>query len=112
MIWLAILGAAYLNGQRQHLAIDFLVRKLPPEKRQKRQRSIEVIMALFALVVMVGGGGNLVMMTLQLGQYSAALNVPLGVVYAIVPFSGLLIVFYSIYHMTQNEPEPTQPLEM
>ena len=112
MIWLAILGAAYLNGQRQHLAIDFLVRKLPEEKRRKRQRSIEVFMAVFALVVMIGGGGNLVIMTLQLGQYSAALNVPLGLVYAIVPFSGLLIVFYSIYHMTQRKPEETQPLEM
>ena len=69
-------------------------------------------MAVFALVVMIGGGGNLVIMTLQLGQYSAALNVPLGLVYAIVPFSGLLIVFYSIYHMTQRKPEETQPLEM
>ena len=113
MIWLSILGAAYLNGQRQHLAIDFLLRKLPEEKRRHRQRNIELFMALFAVVVMIIGGGSLVFMTLQLGQYSAALNVPLGVVYAIVPISGLLILFYSIYHITQREGDDVQqPLEM
>lgn len=112
MIWLAILGAAYLNGQRQHLAIDFLLRKLPEAKRVRRHRFIELVMAIFALVVMVGGGGSLVLMTLQLGQYSAALHVPLGVVYAIVPFSGLLIVFYSIYHMTHKETEEVKSLDL
>lgn len=99
LIWLTVLGAAYINGQREgHLSMDFLLSKLPKEKRFRRQRTIQVIMALFALVVMIIGGGNLVYTTLTLGQISPALNVPLGFVYAIVPISGLIIIFFSIYH--------------
>lgn len=99
LIWLTVLGAAYINGQKEgHLSMDFLLMKLPVEKQIKRQRIIQVIMAIFALVVMVIGGGNLVYTTLKLGQISPALLVPLGYVYAIVPVCGLIIIFFSIYH--------------
>ncbi len=99
LIWLSILGAAYLNGKREHLSMDFLLQKLSPEKLAKRMQVIEILMFVFALVVMVIGGGNLVFTTLHLGQVSPAMHVSLGYVYAIVPMSGLLIMFYSIYNM-------------
>lgn len=98
LIWLSVLGAAYLNGRREHLAMDYWVQKLAPEQKAKRMKIIELIMMIFALVVMVIGGGNLVYTTLYLGQTSPAMNVSLGYVYAIVPISGLLIMFYSIYN--------------
>lgn len=106
LIWLAILGAAYLNGCREHLSMDFWVQKLSPEQKAKRMKIIEILMLLFALVVMVIGGGNLVYTTLYLGQTSPAMNISLGYVYAIVPISGLLIMFYSIYNAffyTENQ---------
>lgn len=99
LIWLAILGAAYLNGQRGHLAIDFWVKKLPPDRQKRRMVIIELMMLVFAFVIMVIGGSNLVYITLSLGQKSSVLEIPLGLVYAIVPFSGLLIIFYSIYNI-------------
>jgi TRAP-type C4-dicarboxylate transport system permease small subunit len=100
LIWLAILGAAYLNGKRDHLSMDYLLQKLSPEKLAKRMQIIEVLMFIFALVVMVIGGGNLVYTTLYLGQVSPAMHVSLGYVYSIVPISGLLIMFYSIYNIS------------
>jgi TRAP-type C4-dicarboxylate transport system permease small subunit len=100
LIWLAILGAAYLNGKREHLSMDFLLRKLEPAQLAKRMQVIEAIMFLFALVVMVIGGGNLVYTTLYLGQISPAMHISLGYVYAIVPISGLLIMFFSIYNIS------------
>ena len=103
LIWLTILGAAYLNGKREHLAMDYWLNKLPPAGRAARRRLIEILMAVFALLVMVIGGGNLVYTTLRLGQVSAAIGVPLGVVYAIVPISGLLIIFFSIYNFRYHE---------
>ena len=99
LIWLSILGAAYLNGKREHLSMDFLLQKLKPEKLSKRMQIIEILMCVFAFVVMVIGGGNLVYTTLYLGQVSAAMHVSLGYVYAIIPVSGLLIMFYSIYNI-------------
>ena len=103
LIWLTILGAAYLNGKREHLAMDYWLNKLPPKRRAARRRLIELLMAAFALLVMVIGGGNLVYTTLRLGQVSPAIGVPLGVVYAIVPVSGLLILFFSFYNFRQHE---------
>lgn len=101
LIWLTVLGAAYINGQKEgHLSMDFLLDKLQPRRKNKRHRVIQVLMAVFALVVMVIGGGNLVYITLKLGQLSPALLVPLGFVYAIVPICGLIIIFFSIYHIT------------
>jgi TRAP-type C4-dicarboxylate transport system permease small subunit len=58
-----------------------------------------MLMLAFALVVMVIGGINLVYITLHLGQTSSALQVPLGLVYSIVPISGCFIIFFSIYHI-------------
>jgi len=99
LIWLTVLGAAYINGSKEgHLSMDFLLLKLPEKKKVKRKKVIQILMALFALIIMVLGGGNLVYITLSLGQISSALQIPLGFVYAIVPVSGLIIIFFSIYN--------------
>ncbi len=100
LIWLTVLGAAYINGQKEgHLSMDFLLSKLSTEKRHARQKVIQWLMAIFALVIMVIGGGNLVYTTLSLGQMSSALQIPLGYIYAIVPLCGLIIIFFSIYNI-------------
>lgn len=99
LIWLSILGAAYLSGKREHLAMDFLLKKLSAAQIIKRMKIIELLMFLFALTVMVIGGGNLVFTTLYLGQVSPAMHLPLGFVYSIVPISGLLMMFYAIYNI-------------
>ncbi len=100
LIWLTVLGAAYINGQKEgHLSMDFLLTKLPEIKRRQRQKVIQVLMAIFALIVMVIGGGNLVYTTLSLGQISSAMHIPLGYIYAIVPVSGAIIIFFSLYNI-------------
>ena len=94
LIWLTLLGAAYLNGRRAHLTMDFLTRRLGPAALAARRRRIAWAMFAFALIVLVVGGGNLVYTTLRLGQVSPAIGVPLGVVYAVVPAAGLLVCFF------------------
>ncbi len=101
LIWLSILGAAYLNAKREHLSMDFLYQKFSQKNKKKALLIIEVLVILFAAVVMVLGGFNLVYTTLHLGQLSGTLRIPLGYIYAILPFSGLLIIFFSIYHISK-----------
>ncbi|WP_203258504.1 TRAP transporter small permease [Hyunsoonleella ulvae] len=101
LIWMSILGAAYLNAKREHLSMDFLYRKFSDKTKKKVSILIEVFIFLFALIVMVIGGLNLVYTTLHLGQLSGTLRIPLGYIYAILPFSGLLIMWFSIIHITQ-----------
>lgn len=100
LIWLTILGAAYLNGKREHLSMDFLYQKFSESNKRKASILIEVLIFLFALIVMVIGGFNLVYTTLHLEQLSGTLRIPLGYIYAIMPFSGLLIMCYSLYHIS------------
>ena len=101
LIWLSILGAAYLNAKREHLSMDFLYQKFSPKNKKKALLIIELLVILFAVVVMIVGGFNLVYTTLHLGQLSGTLRIPLGYIYAILPFSGILITFFSIYHISK-----------
>lgn len=102
MIWVALLGAAYMTGQRGHLAIDLLPSQLPPPARRYLQMFIDSLVLLFALCVMVIGGGRLVYITLTLEQISPALQVPLGYVYLVIPASGVLIMLYSLLNILDN----------
>jgi TRAP-type C4-dicarboxylate transport system permease small subunit len=102
LIWLGILGAAYVAGQKMHLAIDLLSTKLRGKSKAYLDIFINIAILLFSLVVMLIGGIRLVMITLTLNQISAAIQVPLGYVYTVVPLSGLLITFYSFYFIVQR----------
>lgn len=95
-IWIGILGAAYASGKQAHLAIDILPPKLNTENRLYLRIGINVLIILFAFVVLVIGGGNLVYVNLELGQYSAALNLPLAIVYMVMPLSGVLVTGYKV----------------
>ena len=96
LIWLGILGASYVAGQKMHLAIDLLSTKLNTKNKSYLEITIQFFILLFALFVMVVGGIRLVQITLTLNQISAALQIPLGYVYTVIPISGLLIIFYSV----------------
>ena len=54
------------------------------------------IIILFCLSALVGGGLRLVYITFNLGQYSPALQIPLSIVYLVIPISGILIIYYKI----------------
>lgn len=109
LIWIGMLGAAYVAGKNEHLAIDYFQGKLSSENRVSIQIVIRLLILAFALLTMVIGGANLVYITFILDQTSAALRIPLAYVYGIIPLSGLLVIFYQILDirkLTQN----TNPL--
>ncbi len=94
LIWVGLFGAAYATGKRAHLAIDLLRMKLIGPAVHWHGIFTSTVVGLFALFVMVVGGLRLVSLSFLLGQTSAALQVPLGVVYLALPLSGALIVVY------------------
>jgi TRAP-type C4-dicarboxylate transport system permease small subunit len=99
LIWVGVLGAAYVAGRKEHLAIDILIQKSPPARQRKLQYVIYSIILLFALSVMVVGGVILMYTRFMLQVKSAALQLPLGYVYIILPISGLIIMYYEILHI-------------
>ena len=98
LVWVGVLGGAYAVGKRIHLAIDLLPSKLEGRRKAMLELFIEGCIFVFAALVLVFGGTGLVWLTLDLGQTSAALQIPLGFVYLVLPLSGLLMMFYSGLH--------------
>jgi len=105
LIWVGILGAAWATGKKMHLAIDFFIDKFNRKNRRLINKLIHFSVALFALFVMIIGGGNLIYMLLKLGNTTAALSLPIGYVYSVIPISGLLIVYYSLYQIFYESDE-------
>ena len=101
LIWVGVLGAAYVAGKKEHLAIDILLQRSPPARQKRLQYLIHTLVFLFALFVMVIGGVILMYTRFVLQVKSAALQLPLGYVYIILPISGLIIMFYEVFHMVE-----------
>ncbi|MBX2871131.1 MAG: TRAP transporter small permease [Saprospiraceae bacterium] len=101
LIWIGILGAAFASGKRMHLAIDILPTALEGSRKRLLENGINLIILLFAVAVLLIGGSRLVFVTSKLGQVSTSLDLPLAVVYAIVPISGLFIVIYKLMDLLQ-----------
>lgn len=102
LIWVGILGAAYVAGKQEHLAIDLLLQKSTPKRQQKIMLLINSLILLFAASVMVVGGTWLVATRFMLGVNSSAMHLPLGYVYLVMPLSGVLICYYSILFIIDN----------
>ncbi|MGD9994839.1 MAG: TRAP transporter small permease [Salinivirgaceae bacterium] len=105
LIWVGMLGAAYVTGQKEHLAIDLLIQKSKPLTQKKLTFTINLVIALFAIFVMVIGGSWLMLTRFQLNVSSAALHLPLGYVYSVMPVSGLLMLYYSVVFMFSDNQE-------
>ena len=105
LIWIGLLGAAYAAGQKMHLAIDLLSPKLSVSSQRKLFIFINALIIVFVTAVLIIGGFQLIYLTNLLGQLSAALRIPMYLVYAVVPLSGVLVVYYKIHDLLYFELE-------
>lgn len=98
MMWVGLLGAAVAVNYKAHLGVDFIVLKLPDTWRLYVELCVYLIVAVFALSVMIIGGLELVQKTLVTNQVSPALSWKMGYVYLCLPISGFFIAVYSSIH--------------
>lgn len=102
MIWLGVLGAAYVSGKNLHVAIDIIPSRSSSARRRRMNITVDILIILFALAAFVIGGSRLVYISYVLGQQSPALQFPMALIYSVIPLSGLLIVFFKT-HKLMNE---------
>ncbi len=102
MIWVGVLGAAYVSGKNKHVAIDVLPAKFSKKVQKRLKVTVQVLIILFCLFALVIGGARLVFITYVLKQYSPALQVPLAAVYIVLPISGILIIYYKTSDILKN----------
>lgn len=101
MIWLGILGAAYVSGKNMHVAIDIVPSRSSPSARKRMKTMVLLAIISFAFFVMIIGGIRLVYISATLGQLSPALQIPLAAIYMVIPISGLLVIYYKIHDLKQ-----------
>jgi len=90
-IWVSLLGASLAVEHRAHFGFDQVTKKLAPPARRAVERTAWAVVLAFSLLLI---GTGIVLMELTLGERSAALNLPIALVYAAAPVSGLLMAIH------------------
>lgn len=114
LIWISLIGGAYAYRLHSHLGFDLFVRNLPKKKAMFMYRICCVLVGIFALLVLIVGGSNLVHLTWSLGQFSPVLNLPMALIYSVLPISGILFLIYSVHFFidaNQHAPSLRAPEE-
>ncbi|WP_043497075.1 TRAP transporter small permease [Georgenia sp. SUBG003] len=89
LIWTSFISAAYGFLHRKHMALFVVRDKFGPAARRALIIGSDVLVLLFAVLVMVVGGTMLAVSARN--DYSALLGISRGLVYAIAPVAGLAI---------------------
>ena len=79
------------------MRMGFMADKAGPGGQKVLSMISEVLIMLLAASVMIYGGVTI--MDLTMTQSTASLGIPMGVVYTIIPISGVLIVFYAVLNL-------------
>ena len=103
MIWMAFMGAAIGVRRGAHIAMSILVDRLPT--RVARALFYASTLAIIAFSAVVAWQGTLLALSVG-GQRSAALGVPMGIPYIIVPLGALLIILQACANVV-DPPQPT-----
>lgn len=96
LVWVGLLGSAYCYGGGEHLAVDLLLQRSGERTQYILRLIINVIVAIFATLVMFVGGCWLVYTRFYLGVTSPSLTINLGYVYAVLPLSGILTLYFAV----------------
>ncbi len=96
-VWLGMFGAALVFSERGHIAVDFVVRKLPDRLWRVTAVLVELAVLAFAVLVLVWGGLRMTRLTWD--QALTVLPADLGVVYVVMPVTGVIIAYYALHHL-------------
>lgn len=96
LVWLAMLGAALAYIENSHLGMDILTRLLDTSALRLARLTSHALVLLFAIAVMVYGGGTLFLERWDSGQVMPALMFRKAWFYLSIPVSGVLISLFAL----------------
>lgn len=88
------------TARRKHLAITALSKRLSFKGQKILDIFVQAMVILFCVVVMIGGGTRLV--NTAADQLSAALQLPMPLIYASVPVGAILFIFYALIFIGED----------
>ncbi len=95
--WMAMFSSVYVFGKRDHMKMGFLADMLPAGSKRILDIAIEILIVLFAAAVLIYGGVTI--MNLTMTQKTASLGVSMGMIYMVMPISGILIAVYGLLNI-------------
>lgn len=111
-VWLGLFGAALVFAERGHIAVDFLVRKFPDRVEKATALFVQAAIITFAGLILIWGGYRVAEQSWN--QALSGLPVTIGPLYLVMPITGVLIIFYAVYHIVailRGEEEATEDTE-
>lgn len=108
-VWLSFIGSAFLFGERGHIAVDFIARRLPPIGQKVTAAFVQLVILFFALGAMVWGG--YLASSIAWEQNLTALPFTIGWVYLIIPIAGVCIAIFALIDFVEvlQGKEPPYP---
>ena len=91
--WVMMLGCAVLFHRADHLAVTFLVDKLPPKLKLALSIITRILLLAFCLVL---GYHGLTVVKVKMGLYYTSLRWPTGFAYLSLPVFGVTSVLFLI----------------
>lgn len=106
LIWLTLLGGAMAYSRNAHLGLDLVVSKMDAGVSRFCRRISGGFIYIFAVAVMVVGGGLLYGERLSFAQTMPALGISKAWQYLPVPISGVLIAITAVREMFEPSGTP------
>lgn len=106
MVWLGLLGATIGYRTKSHVAVTFLVDKLPSSARKGVEVLINLLVIAFCLILTVYGW-EMISRTIQ--KSTSMPWLPIKYVMAVVPLSGVISILYSLENIVKvfrPDPQP------
>lgn len=100
LVWISMLGMAYVAGKQQHISLTILVDKVPAKLRNIWTIVLQLTFMAFSVWILIIGG--LKISAISMLQVSPALQIPMGQVYYALPIAGVLIIIYSVMNIIDS----------
>jgi len=93
-VWSVFLGSALIMGANGHLAVEFLPHKLKGSAAGLvLEFFIKLCSYVFILILLTQGYK---MTSMMMFQTSPGMGIPMGIIYAVIPISSILMILYAI----------------
>lgn len=99
-VWTSLVATALVFGERGHIAVTFVVDRMPRAARKVVAVLVQLIIVAFAILILIIGGLYAAQNTWL--QQLTALPGTIGQAYLVMPFAGLCITFYAIHHLLED----------
>ena len=100
-VWMGLFATALLYGEKGHMNINYVPEKVGVYYGYYLTIFSEILTLAMALWVLTYGGYRISLN--GMGQVNSAMTwLPVGVIYSVIPVSGVFVVYYGIYNILET----------